>query len=147
MMHRRQFLEVSAMALATAGLSAAGFKTIDSQVHCYERNRPERPWAATLVGPDEMTGDQMMAAMDAVGVDGAVLVSVFTMYRYDASYVLEVEAKHADRFCLVKPVDTKDPAWPKTSRTGRQRRARSASGSSCATMSRKTRQTPASTRC
>ena len=31
------------------------------------------------------------------------------MYRYDASYVLEVEAKHADRFCLVKPVDTKDP--------------------------------------
>ena len=102
------------MALATAGLSgaarAAGFKTIDSQVHCYERNRPERPWAATLVGPDEMTGDQMVAAMDAVGVDGAVLVSVFTMYRYDASYVLEVEAKHADRFCLVKPVDTKDPA-------------------------------------
>jgi len=114
MMHRRQFLEVSAMALATAGLSgaarAAGFKTIDSQVHCYERNRPERPWAATLVGPDEMTGDEMVAAMDAVGVDGAVLVSVFTMYRYDASYVLEVEAKHADRFCLVKPVDTKDPA-------------------------------------
>ena len=113
MMHRRQFLEVSAMALATAGLSgaarAAGFKTIDSQVHCYERNRPERPWAATLIGPDEMTGDQMVAAMDAVGVDGAVLVSVFTMYRYDASYVLEIEAKHADRFCLVKPVDTKDP--------------------------------------
>jgi len=102
------------MALATAGLSgaarAAGTKTIDSQVHCYERNRPERPWAATLTGPDEMTGDQMVAAMDAVGVDGAVLVSVFTMYRYDASYVLEVEAKHADRFCLVKPVDTKDPA-------------------------------------
>src|SRR5436190_15853684 len=113
-MHRRQFLEVSAMALATAGLSgaarAAGFKTIDSQVHCYERNRPERPWAATLVGPDEMTGDQMVAAMDEVGVDGAVLVSVFTMYRYDASYVLEVEAKHADRFCLVKPVDPNDPA-------------------------------------
>jgi predicted TIM-barrel fold metal-dependent hydrolase len=32
------------------------------------------------------------------------------MYRYDASYVLEVEAKHPDRFCLVKPVDPNDPA-------------------------------------
>ena len=28
--------------------------------------------------------------MDAVGVDGAVLVSPFSMYGYDASYVLEV---------------------------------------------------------
>ena len=40
----------------------------------------------------EMTGDQMVAAMDAVGVDGAVLVSPFSMYRYAASYVLEVQA-------------------------------------------------------
>jgi predicted TIM-barrel fold metal-dependent hydrolase len=48
--------------------------------------------------------------MDAVGVDGAVLVSPFSMYRYDPSYVLEVVAKHPDRFCLVKPVDPNDPA-------------------------------------
>ena len=114
MMHRRQFLEVSAMAIAAVGLPsvarAAGWKTIDAQVHCYERNRPERPWAGVLTGPDEMTGDQMVAAMNAVGVDGAVLVSPFTMYQYDPSYVLEVEAKHADRFCLVKPVNPADPA-------------------------------------
>src|SRR6202035_1890315 len=61
-------------------------------------------------GPEEMTGDQMVAAMDAVGVGGAVLVSPFSMYRYDPSYVLEVQAKHPDRFCLVKPVDPNDPA-------------------------------------
>jgi hypothetical protein len=79
--------------------------TIDAQVHAYERNHPGRPWAGTLVGPEEMTGDQMVAAMDAVGVDGAVLVSPFSMYRFDPSYVLEVESKHPDRFCLVKPVD------------------------------------------
>src|ERR1700730_5372158 len=66
--------------------------------------------AGTLVGPQEMTGDQMVAAMDAVGVDGAVLVSPYSMYRYDPSYVLEVVAKHRDRFCLVKPVDPNDPA-------------------------------------
>ena len=57
-----------------------------------------------------MTGDQMVAAMDAVGVDGAVLVSPFSMYRYDPSYVLEVQARHPDRFCLVKPVDPNNPA-------------------------------------
>ena len=45
--------------------------TIDSQVHAYERNRPERPWSGFLTGPDEVTGDDMVAAMDAVGVDGA----------------------------------------------------------------------------
>jgi L-fuconolactonase len=79
--------------------------TIDSQVHAYERNRPERPWVGFLTGPDEVTGDNMVAAMDAVGVDGALLVSPFSLYRYDASYVLEVYAKHPTRFGLIKPFD------------------------------------------
>ncbi len=83
---------------------------LDAQVHAYERNHPGRPWAGTLQGPAEVTGDQMAAAMDAVGVDGAVLVSPFSMYRYDASYALEVYAAHPSRFRLVKPVDPTDPA-------------------------------------
>ena len=61
---------------------------IDAQVHAYERNRPGRPWHGVLTGPDEVTGEQTVAAMDAAGVDGAILVSAFTMYRYDASYAL-----------------------------------------------------------
>ena len=84
--------------------------TLDSQVHAYERNHPGRPWAGVLHGPAEVTGDQMAAAMDAVGVDGAVLVSPFSMYRYDASYGLQVYAAHPSRFRLVKPVDSTDPA-------------------------------------
>jgi len=83
---------------------------IDAQVHAYERDRPERPWHAVLVGPAEVTGDQMVAAMDAVGVDGAILVSPFTMYRYDASYALETHGRHPGRFALVKPVDPADPS-------------------------------------
>jgi L-fuconolactonase len=83
---------------------------LDAQVHAYERNRPERPWVGTLYGPEEVTGDQMAAAMDEVGVNGAILVSPFSMYRYDASYALEVYAAHPDRFRLVKPVDPTDPA-------------------------------------
>ena len=47
--------------------------------------------------------------MDAVGVDGALLVSPFSLYRYDASYALEVPAAHPGRFGLIKPVDTADP--------------------------------------
>jgi len=84
--------------------------TLDAQVHAYERNRPGRPWVGTLYGPAEVTGDQMVAAMDAVGVDGAVLVSPFSMYRYDATYAKEVYAAHPNRFRLVKPVDPTDPA-------------------------------------
>src|SRR5688572_2356760 len=84
--------------------------TIDAQVHAYERNHPGRPWAAVLQGPPEVTGDQMVAAMDAVGVDGAILVSPFAMYRFDASYAVEVRTQHPDRFALVKPVDPTDPA-------------------------------------
>ena len=78
---------------------------IDVQVHSYERNHPGRPWSGTLVGPDEVTGDDMVAAMDAVGVDGALLVSPFSMYRYDPSYALEVYAKHPGKFGLIKPFD------------------------------------------
>jgi predicted TIM-barrel fold metal-dependent hydrolase len=84
--------------------------TVDAQVHAYERNHPARPWHAVLTGPPEVTGDQMIAAMDAVGVDGAILVSAFTMYRYDASYAVTVRKHHPDRFAVVKPVDPANPA-------------------------------------
>ena len=79
--------------------------TIDCQVHCYERNRPERPWHGHLEGPDEVTGDDMVAAMAAVGVDGAILISPFSLYRHDASYALEVYEKHPGKFGLVRPFD------------------------------------------
>ena len=87
---------------------------IDSQVHAYERDCPDRPWAGVLAGPPEVTGDDMVAAMDAVGVDGAVLVSPYTMYRFDASYAIDVHAAHPGRFALVKPVDPTDPAVAET---------------------------------
>ena len=88
--------------------------TIDSQVHAYEANHPGRPWQGTLRGPPHVTGDEMVAAMDAVGVDGAILVSPFSMYRYDASYALEVRKAHPGKFGLVKPVDPTDPAVGET---------------------------------
>ena len=94
---------------------------IDSQVHVYEANTPKRPWHSVPNWPDHVTGDEMVAAMDEVGVDGAIFISAFSMYRYDASYAVEVQRAHPGRFALVKPVDPDDPAvadviadWKKT---------------------------------
>jgi predicted TIM-barrel fold metal-dependent hydrolase len=88
--------------------------TIDAQFHAYERDHAGRPWFDVLAGPPEVTGDDMVAAMNAVGVDGAILVSPWTMYRYDESYALEVHTAHPGRFGLVKPVDPTDPAVAET---------------------------------
>ncbi|HJP20214.1 MAG TPA: amidohydrolase family protein [Alphaproteobacteria bacterium] len=87
---------------------------IDAQVHAYERDHPGRPWVAVLPGPAEVTGDDLVAAMDAVGVDGALLTSAWTMYRYDASYAVSVQAAHPGRFGLIKPVDPSDPTVAET---------------------------------
>lgn len=87
---------------------------IDAQVHAYERDHPGRPWAADLTGPRSANGPEMVAAMDAAGVDGAILVSPFTMYRYDPSFALDVYANYPGRFGLVTPVDAHDPAVGET---------------------------------
>ena len=94
---------------------------IDCQVHCYEANTPQRPWANTPNWPDHVTGDEMVAAMDKVGVDGAIFISAFAMYQFDGSYATEVQRKHPSRFAIIKPVNPDDPAvadviadWKKT---------------------------------
>ena len=94
---------------------------IDSQVHAYEANTPKRPWHVVPNWPAHVTGDEMVAAMDRVGVDGAIFISAFSMYRFDASYAMEVQRAHPGRFALVKPVDPDNPAvadviadWKKT---------------------------------
>ena len=94
---------------------------IDSQVHAYEANTPKRPWATVPNWPDHVTGDEMVAAMDKVGVDGAIFISSFSMYRYDASNAVDVARAHPNRMAIVKPVDPDDPnvadvvaEWKKT---------------------------------
>jgi len=94
---------------------------IDSQVHAYEANTPKRPWHNVPNWPDHVTGDEMVAAMDKVGVDGAIFISAFSLYQYDASYAVEVQRAHPGRMAIVKPVDPDNPAvadvvaeWKKT---------------------------------
>ena len=53
---------------------------IDAQVHAYAVNTPERPWHSVPNWPPHVTGDEMVAAMNKVGVDGAIYISPFSMY-------------------------------------------------------------------
>src|SRR5260370_30966559 len=89
---------------------ASPMTIIDAQVHAYAANTPERPWHSVPNWPPHVTGDEMVAAMDKVGVDGAIYISPFSMYQYDASYAVEVQKAHPDKFALVKPVNPDDPA-------------------------------------
>src|SRR5689334_21382336 len=100
---------------------ASPMAIIDSQIHAYEANTPKRPWKTVPDSPPSATGDEHVAAMDKVGVDGAIFVSSFSMYQYDSSYAVEVQKKHPGRFALVKPVNHEDPQvedviaeWKKT---------------------------------
>jgi len=73
---------------------------IDCQIHAYEANTPKRPWHNVPNWPAHVTGDEMVAAMDKVGVDGAILISPFCMYRYDAcksTPQLPTAAEHLSR--------------------------------------------------
>jgi L-fuconolactonase len=83
---------------------------IDSQVHAYEANTPKRPWHTVPNWPDHVTGDEIVAEMDRVGVDGSIFISAFSLYQYDDSYTLEVQKAHPGRLALVKPVNPDDPA-------------------------------------
>jgi L-fuconolactonase len=83
---------------------------VDSQVHAYEANSPKRPWHSVPNWPAHCTGDEMVAAMDKVGVDGAIFISAYSLYQFDASYAVEVQKKHPGRFAIIKPVNPLDPA-------------------------------------
>ncbi len=83
---------------------------IDVQVHPFDRNHSGRPWAGPSHGLESATGDEMVAAMNSVGVDGAIMVSSFSAYEYDPSYALEVYNTWPEKFRVVTPVDSTDPA-------------------------------------
>ena len=94
---------------------------IDSQVHAYEANTPKRPWHSVPNWPPHVTGDEMVAELDKLGIDGAIFISAFGLYQYDASYAVQVQQAHPGRFAIVKPVNPNDPAvddviaeWKKT---------------------------------
>lgn len=80
---------------------------IDAQLHGYAAHCSAWPWAnpAQQRTPLEITGDEMIALMDAAGVDGTIMVSPWLVYREDTRYAESVYRENPDRFRLVAPID------------------------------------------
>ena len=76
-------------------------RVIDAQIHIWAASRPDRPWpndrAAHVHGPASVTIEQVLAEMDAAGVDGAILIPPsFEGDRNDL--VLDAVNRFPDRF-------------------------------------------------
>lgn len=72
--------------------------------------------SVTLYGPPEVTGDQMVAAMDAVGVDGAILASPSACIATTGQLHPNVFAAHPSRFSWssrpIRPTPPSTVFWP-----------------------------------
>ena len=84
----------------------------DAQVHLWESDRPDRPWVKNLQRPPHrpngFSAEQMLAEMDAVGVDRAIAVPPTWVGDNNAT-VLEAAAKYPARFAVVGRFDAKAP--------------------------------------
>jgi L-fuconolactonase len=97
---------------------------IDSQVHIWDADRPERPWhraaleqylarveAAGVGNLDTapVTYGVLLEKMATAGVDAAVLVTFGAYYELDDSYALEAARQHPDRFRVIGVLDPLAP--------------------------------------
>ena len=104
--------------------------TIDAQVHAYERNHPGRPWVGVLPARRRSPATRWWRPWTRSGSTARSWSRRSRMYRYDASYALEV---HAAASRPVRPGQAGRPERPRRGRDDRRlgghRRARSASAS------------------
>ena len=87
-------------------------RIIDPHVHVWI-NDPAFPWPAENPNPpaEDHTAEELLALMDANGVEKTVLVQVIH-YRWDNSYVAHVIKQYPDRFMAVGRINPEDPASP-----------------------------------
>jgi predicted TIM-barrel fold metal-dependent hydrolase len=85
-------------------------RIIDPHVHVWI-NDPAFPWPTENAKPpaEDRTAEDLLALMDANGVEKTVLVQVIH-YRWDNSYVAHVIKKYPDRFMGVGRINPEDPA-------------------------------------
>ena len=84
----------------------------DSQVHIWEVDRPDRPWPKPLRNqpqlPNGFSAAEMIAEMDAAGVDRAVIVPP-TWIGEDNSTALEASPANPGRFAVMGRFDPMRP--------------------------------------
>jgi len=80
----------------------------DAQIHVWEVDRPERPWPKPLRTPPQLpngfSAAEAIAAMNAVGVDRAVLVPPSWVGEENAT-ALEAAAAYPARFAVMGRID------------------------------------------
>src|SRR2546429_8129405 len=83
----------------------------DAQVHIYEPDTPERPWpkeAGRTVAPPRhpisFSALEMLGAMEAIGVDRAVIIPP-GWWGEDNSLALETAEKYSGRFAVMGRID------------------------------------------
>lgn len=89
---------------------------IDAQIHLWEAHRPDRPWPAEYVGQkitpqhraEPLLAPEMLAMMNAVGVDRAIVVPPSTVGENNAT-ALEAAAAHPDRFAVMGRINPVAP--------------------------------------
>src|SRR5262245_43303061 len=83
----------------------------DAQVHLWEAERPERPWRKLERPPHRPNGfsaEEMLAEMDAAGVDRAIIVPP-TWAGESNDWALAMAARYPKRFGVVGRFDAKAP--------------------------------------
>ena len=83
---------------------------VDSQVHVWKASTPDRPWSYDTPHLERPFGyDDLLAEMNAAGVDGAILVPPgLEGDRID--FVLEATRRHPDKFGAMGRIPVQDPA-------------------------------------
>jgi predicted TIM-barrel fold metal-dependent hydrolase len=86
---------------------------VDSQVHVWGPNTPERPWQPGPVHPHRdppLGAEELLGLMDEAGVDRAILLPPSWDGKNDL--VLEAAEAHPDRFAVMGRIDHRAPDAP-----------------------------------
>jgi L-fuconolactonase len=85
---------------------------IDSQVHIWAENTPQRPWAANMEGrahlPEPLSAEKLLGMMDQAGVDAAILVPP-SLEGDRNDLALAAARKFSDRFAVMGRIDLARP--------------------------------------
>jgi L-fuconolactonase len=86
---------------------------IDSQVHIWAENTPERPWAPNMEGrahlSEPLSAEKLLGMMDQAGVDAAILVPP-SLEGDRNDLALAAARKFSDRFAVMGRIDLANPA-------------------------------------
>jgi L-fuconolactonase len=85
---------------------------IDSQVHIWAENTPQRPWAPNMEGrahlPEPLTAERLLGLMDAASVDAAILVPP-SLEGDRNDLALAAAKKYPRRFAVMGRIDLGRP--------------------------------------